>query len=45
MKASTQYNDFVGKAVTDISDHSNLIIYLNSRGVDTERFEPIGANF
>ena len=35
MKASTQYNDFVGKAVADISDNSNLIVYFNSRGVDT----------
>ena len=45
MKVSKQYNDFIGKAVADISDHSNLRVYLNSRGVDTERFEPIGANF
>lgn len=45
MKASTQYNDFVGTASADISDHSNLTDFLNSRGVDTERYEPIGANF
>ena len=45
MKVSKQYNDFIGKAVADISEHSNLMTYLNSRGVDTQRFEPIGASF
>jgi len=45
MKASTQYNDFIGTAAADISDHSNLTDFLNSRGVDTERYEPIGASF
>lgn len=45
MKASTQYNDFIGTSAADISDHSNLSEFLNSRGVDTERYEPIGANF
>ena len=45
MKASTQYNDFVGTTAADISDHSNLTDFLNGRGVDTERYEPIGASF
>lgn len=45
MKASTQYNDFIGTAAADISDHINLEGFLNSRGVDTDRYTPIGANF
>lgn len=45
MKASTQYNDFIGTAAADISDHSNLTDFLSSRGVDIERYEPIGASF
>lgn len=45
MKASTQYNDFEGTAAADISDHSNLTDFLNSRGADTERYDPIGASF
>ena len=45
MKARTQYNDFVGTAAADISDHSNLTDFSNRRGVDTERYEPIGASF
>ena len=45
MKASTQYNDFIGTAAADISDHSNLKDFLSSRGVDADRYEPIGASF
>lgn len=45
MKANTQYNDFIGTAAADISDHSNLRDFLNSRKVDTDRYKPIGATF
>jgi len=45
MKASVQYNDFKGTAAADISDFSNLNDFLKSRGVDTERYNAIGADF
>ena len=45
MKASTQYNDFIGTEAADISDHSNLKDFLNSRRGETDRFEPVGAIF
>ena len=45
MKATTQYTDFEGTAAADISDHSDLTKFLNSRGVDTNRYAPIGAEF
>ena len=45
MKANVQYNDFKGSAAADIADHWNLEDFLKSKGFDTERFRPIGANF
>lgn len=45
MKASVQYNDFIGTSAADISDHTNLNEFLASRGVDTERYDAIGASF
>jgi hypothetical protein len=45
MKASTQYNDYKGTAAADISDHADLQKLLASRGVDTKRYDPIGAEF
>lgn len=45
MKASVQYNDFIGTSAADISDHTNLRDFLDSRGVDTDRYEAIGASF
>lgn len=45
MKATTQYTDFEGTAAADISDHTDLSIFLQSRGVDTTRYDPIGAEF
>jgi hypothetical protein len=45
MKATTQYTDFAGTAAADISDHTDLTKFLNSRGVDTNRYAPIGAEF
>lgn len=45
MKADVQYNDFKGTSAADISDHTNLNEFLSSRGVDTERYDAIGASF
>ena len=45
MKASTQYNDFIGTAAADMSDWIKLDEYLKQKGVDTERYEAIGAEF
>ncbi len=45
MKASVQYNDFIGTAAADISDWINLEDYLTQKGIDIERYEPIGTEF
>lgn len=45
MKADVQYNDFIGSAAADISDHTELEAFLRRRGVDTKRYEAIGAQF
>lgn len=45
MKAQVQYNDFKGTVAADISDHTNLIEYLKDRGVDTEKYTPVGIDF
>jgi len=45
MKASVQYNDFIGTSAADINDHTNLNKFLASRGVDTDRYDAIGASF
>ncbi|MBQ4386697.1 MAG: hypothetical protein II822_03725 [Prevotella sp.] len=45
MKASTQYDDYVGTCAADISDHKNLTNLLSDWGVSTERFYPVGVKF
>ena len=45
MKATVQYNDFIGTSAADISDHTKLNDFLASRGVDTDKYEAIGASF
>lgn len=45
MKASVQYDDYVGTAAADISDYTSLIDVLNEWGVDTERYYPVGITF
>jgi len=45
MKATVQYNDYVGSTAADISDHTTLEKYLEEINVDTKRFHPIGARF
>ncbi|OJV32035.1 MAG: hypothetical protein BGO29_00945 [Bacteroidales bacterium 36-12] len=45
MKADVQYNDFVGTSAADISDFSHLNDFLSARGVDTSRYDSIGARF
>ena len=45
MKAQTQYCDYLGTTASDESDHTSLNAFLESRGIDTERFYAIGATF
>ncbi len=45
MKATVQYNDFVGSTAADISDYTTLEKYLEEINVDTKRFHPIGTRF
>lgn len=45
MKASVQYNDFIGTAAADRSDSGWIDRILKERGVDIERFEAIGVSF
>lgn len=45
MKASVQYNDFLGTSAADWNDYFSMEEFLKQRGVDTERYEPIGAEF
>lgn len=45
MKASVQYNDYLGTAAADGSDWIMLNDYLKQKGVDTNRYEAVGAEF
>lgn len=45
MKATVQYNDFVGTAAADISDHTDLSRYLEHIGVDVDHYLPVGIRF
>lgn len=45
MQASVQYNDYRGTVAADMSDYAFLSDYLRNRGVDVERYEPIGVRF
>lgn len=45
MKADVQYNDFIGTSAADISDHTDLNKFLAAKGVDTVRYDSIGASF
>ena len=45
MKATAYHHDFFGSAVADISNHMSLQNYLEAKGVDTERYEAVGAGF
>jgi hypothetical protein len=49
MKAKVPYNDFVGTAAADNSDDYNnlkpLDKYLSKHGVNSNRYEAIGASF
>ena len=44
-QANVQYNDFKGTAAADIADFSNLEVFLKSKGVDTNRYNPVGVDF
>lgn len=45
MKATAQYDDFIGTGAADISDHFTLNDFLNEKGVNTEIYSAIGASF
>ena len=46
MKATVQYDDFIGTSAADISDHTNLSLFLKAEiGEEATRFDPIGASF
>ncbi|MBC3794972.1 hypothetical protein [Spirosoma utsteinense] len=45
MKADVQHNDFKGTVAADISDFHDLSDFLNDKGVDTNRYDPIGTKF
>lgn len=45
LKASTQYNDYIGTAAADCSDRFSLKEYLKKKGLDTARYTPVGAEF
>lgn len=43
IKATVQYNDFVGTSAADASDFIQLEDYLMKKGLDVEKFRPIGV--
>lgn len=45
MKANVQYNDFKGTTAADIGDSYSLTDFLKQKGVDTDRYRPIGSKF
>ncbi|GAB3527679.1 hypothetical protein GCM10027443_04520 [Pontibacter brevis] len=45
MKANVHHHDFFGSAAADISERITLQKFLESKGVDTERYEAVGAGF
>jgi len=45
MKASVQYNDFIGTAAADISDFKSLDDLMKSQRIDPSRYEAVGVNF
>ena len=45
MRASVQYNDFLGTAAADASDYKSLQDFIQSRGIDTSRYQAVGAKF
>lgn len=45
MKAKVKYNDYVGTAAADFADMMTLTGYLKSKGLDVDRYEPIGVRF
>lgn len=45
MKARVQYNDYLGTAAADKSDLFSLVDFLKEKGVDVDRYEPIGVDF
>lgn len=44
-QADVQYNDFKGTAAADIADFTNLEEFLKTKGVDVNRYNPVGVDF
>ena len=45
VQANVQYNDFKGTSAADIADFSNLENFLKGKGVDVNRYSPVGVDF
>lgn len=45
MKAKVQYGDFAGSVAADSHEDNTLSSFLDSKGIDTDRYEPIGTRF
>lgn len=45
IKARAQYNDYIGTAAADGHDWTSLKDYLANKGVDIEKYIPIGVDF
>ena len=45
MKAKTQYDDYIGTVAADISDHTDLNLFLSEKCVGVKNYEPIGIRF
>lgn len=43
-QADVQYNDFKGTAAADIADFTNLEEFLKNKGVDVNRYNPVGVD-
>lgn len=45
MKAQVKYNDFKGSVAADSHEDYTLSNFLDSVGIDTDRYEPVGTRF
>lgn len=43
--ASVQYNDLIGTAAADEADRAGLIAFSKGKGIDTEKYFPVGVSF
>ncbi|WP_161889291.1 hypothetical protein [Pontibacter russatus] len=45
MKANVPSDEFIGSAAAGTHHHASLQQFLDAKGVDTTRYEPVGAGF